>query len=62
MAGLVALLTVPALYDRYGACIDACLGLAYTELLMYERVYERVCSRCYCKAKELIREIAQEDG
>uniref|UniRef100_A0A6V7QVK6 Reticulon-like protein n=1 Tax=Ananas comosus var. bracteatus TaxID=296719 RepID=A0A6V7QVK6_ANACO len=57
---LVTVLTVPALYEKYEDCIDKYLDLAYTELLMYERVYERVCFQWYNKAKRLIMEITKE--
>lgn len=60
MVGLLVLLTVPALYEKYGECIDRCLSLAYSEVLMYERIYERVCFQCYRKVKESIREIVEE--
>jgi hypothetical protein len=59
---LFVLLIVPALYEKYGECIDRCLSLAYTEVLMYERIYERVCFQCYRKVKESIREILKEDS
>jgi hypothetical protein len=60
MIGVLVLLTVPALYEKYGEVIDSCLSLAYTEVLMYERIYERMCFLCYHKVKESIREIVEE--
>ncbi|KAJ4761387.1 Reticulon-like protein [Rhynchospora pubera] len=59
---LLVILIVPALYDKYRECIDRCLSLAYTEVLMYERIYERFCFQCYRKVKESIREMVEEDS
>ncbi|KAJ3700679.1 hypothetical protein LUZ61_004384 [Rhynchospora tenuis] len=59
---LLVVLIVPALYDKYRECIDRCLSLAYTEVLMYERIYERFCFQCYRKVKESIREMVEEDS
>ncbi|XP_072959149.1 reticulon-like protein B12 isoform X2 [Typha angustifolia] len=57
---LIIVLTIPALYEKYEECIDRYMKLAYMEVWMYERIYERVSMKCFNKIMNCIIEILKE--
>ncbi|BAF14470.1 reticulon-like protein B12 [Oryza sativa Japonica Group] len=57
---IVAVLTIPALYQKYEECIDRYMRFAYLNLQMYEMVYERFSAKCFHRARDLVIEVLKE--
>uniref|UniRef100_A0A0E0GZM2 Reticulon-like protein n=1 Tax=Oryza nivara TaxID=4536 RepID=A0A0E0GZM2_ORYNI len=60
LTGIVAVLTIPALYQKYEECIDRYMRFAYLNLQMYEMVYERFSAKCFHRARDLVIEVLKE--
>lgn len=57
---IVAVLTIPALYQKYEECIDRYMRFAYMNLQMYEMVYERFSMKCFLRARDWVIEVLKE--
>uniref|UniRef100_A0A0D9W3W3 Reticulon-like protein n=1 Tax=Leersia perrieri TaxID=77586 RepID=A0A0D9W3W3_9ORYZ len=57
---IVAVLIIPALYQKYEECIDRYMRFAYMNLQMYEMVYERFSAKCFHRARDLVIEVLKE--
>lgn len=53
-AGLVIILTVPALYEKYEDCIDRYCKLLHMEVQMYERVYTQCFSKYFVRTNKWV--------
>ncbi|TVT97528.1 hypothetical protein EJB05_57215 [Eragrostis curvula] len=51
-ACIVAVLTIPALYQKYQECVDRYTRFAYLNLHMYEMVYERFSMKCFVRVRD----------
>jgi len=58
--GIVAALTIPALYHRHQECIDTYMSFAYMNLRMYEMVYERLSMKCFLRVRDWIMELLKD--
>ncbi|KAF8724799.1 hypothetical protein HU200_020736 [Digitaria exilis] len=58
--GVVATLTLPALYQKYQECIDTYMRFAYKNLRMYEMVYERLSMKCFVRVRDLVMEVLKD--
>lgn len=56
LPGLVIILTVPALYEKYENGIDSYVKMAHMEVQMYERVYTECFVKYYIKARRSLLE------
>jgi hypothetical protein len=54
--GIVAALTIPALYHRHQECIDTYMSFAYMNLRMYEMVYEK----CFLRIRDWVMELLKD--
>ncbi|KAL5215457.1 hypothetical protein ABZP36_006858 [Zizania latifolia] len=57
---IVAVLTIPALYQKYEECIDRYMRFAYMNLQMYEMVYERFSLKCFVRARDVVIEALKD--
>ncbi|TVU12330.1 hypothetical protein EJB05_45968 [Eragrostis curvula] len=51
-ACIVAVLTIPALYQKYQECVDRYTRFAYLNLHLYEMVYERFSMKCFVRVRD----------
>lgn len=58
--GIVAALTIPALYHRHQECIDTYMSFAYMNLRMYEMVYERMSMKCFLRIRDWVMELLKD--
>ncbi|KAL6610639.1 hypothetical protein ACP70R_040608 [Stipagrostis hirtigluma subsp. patula] len=56
----VAVLTIPALYQKYQECVDRYMRFAYMNLQMYEMVYERFSMKCFVRARDCVMELLKD--
>ncbi|PUZ64422.1 hypothetical protein GQ55_3G142600 [Panicum hallii var. hallii] len=59
-ASIVALLTLPALYQKYQECVDTYMRFAYMNLRMYEMVYERFSMKCFIRVRDCVMEVLKD--
>jgi len=59
-AGIVAVLTLPALYQKYQECVDTYMRFAYMNLRMYEMVYERFSMKCFIRVRDCVTEVLKD--
>ncbi|KAL6841545.1 hypothetical protein ACP4OV_028688 [Aristida adscensionis] len=57
---VVAVLTIPALYQKYQDCVDRYMRFAYINLHMYEMVYERFSMKCFLRVRECLVEFLKD--
>jgi hypothetical protein len=60
VAGILAVLTLPALYQKYQECVDTYMRFAYLNLRMYEMVYERFSMKCFIRVRDWVMEILKD--